>query len=428
MDLVSVVTVATLLALVTGYLALAYRYTLNAMSLPCMSILTSIIYFYFMPALAFSSGEPEFLGIYIESLDAPHFAVLLYSIGAILACLAMPSALRTNPARPRSADKPINTTVLISLFGLCAAAILYQAASGLFNLLGSENYRLATEMSVLQFVNLAFTTLVTITVVALVKYKFNIPSLILLVVVAYILLQSGFRYRLVLLAFAATASFLLVKGIRVRTTHVLGAALLGIICSNAIGMSRTYGSGIDLSDLQDFRADEMLRSFGGEVGPIFSFYHIASNPLPPAIFFQPWTVGVTSLIPRFLWPDKPYPEYLELYQLGFGAGVGRTAGVAAPQHVEMLLQFGWAGLPILAFIYFALALILLKHINRLHYDTRIVGFALVPLMFGFYMQSRGYFFQFFSDCLFAFGPLFLLNMWLQRRSPILKRSAAIIDR
>jgi hypothetical protein len=94
------------------------------------------------------------------------------------------------------------------------------------------------------------------------------------------------------------------------------------------------------------------------------------------------------------------------------------AGVAAPQHVEMLLQFGWFGMVPLAFLYFSIAALLIYKLSRLGREARIAGCSMAPAFFGFYMQTRGYFFQVFADALFIFGPLFAMHIASRLRATV----------
>ena len=137
--------------------------------------------------------------------------------------------------------------------------------------------------------------------------------------------------------------------------------------------------------------------------------YTAENTLPEYITYEPWLVGIARLIPSFIWSDKPSAEYLRNFIAGTTVANADQAGVAAPQHVEMLYQFGWFGLPVLAFIYYGLACLLVGKLLKTSRETRIAGCALVPAYFGFYMQTRGYFFQVLADGLFMFGPFFLIN-------------------
>jgi len=91
------------------------------------------------------------------------------------------------------------------------------------------------------------------------------------------------------------------------------------------------------------------------------------------------------------------------------------AGIAAPQHVEILVQMGWWGLFPLAFLYFSLAGWLVKSLAHRGYEARLAGCATVPPFFGYYMQTRGYFFATLADGLFMFVPLFLLNLNMRLR-------------
>jgi hypothetical protein len=94
-----------------------------------------------------------------------------------------------------------------------------------------------------------------------------------------------------------------------------------------------------------------------------------------------------------------------------GAAVAgaETSGTAAPQHVEILFQFGWWGLLPVAFCYFWIAGWLVRRVAFTSREARLAGCALIPFFFGFYMQTRGYFFQIFGSALFVLGPLFILS-------------------
>ena len=179
--------------------------------------------------------------------------------------------------------------------------------------------------------------------------------------------------------------------------------------SNLIGMVRRYGQGIDYNNLGE-ASEEHVSSFSGEAGIVYTLGYIADHRLPDFVMFEPWTVGLARLIPSFIWQDKPTLSYGR-YILDITETNSFGAGVAAPQHVEMLFQFGWFGLPLLAFIYFYIIAYLIHRLNLLGYEARVAGCSLAPVFFGFYMQSRGYFFQILSDGLFIFGPMFLVHLF-----------------
>lgn len=406
----------TMAFMIYAYFVSARTFTLGAMSLPALMLSTSFIYFYLMPALSFTGRDAEFLGMHIDSLQWPHLAVGLYAAGGVAACFAARGSLSVDPGIPYPKDRRVNMFMLTLLATSAVIATVTHVALGRMNIRASDDYQWSNDVGEYAFINLFFTMMVPLSIVYLVRDKFGVRSLAALTAASFVLLMTGFRYRLIFMAFAVTAAFLILRGKRVRTAFVLPCLLLGLLANNAMVNARTYGAGVNLSKLSDVTPTEILQSFGGEVGPLFSFSFIADNPIAEFIMADPWSIAVARLIPSFLWKDKPTPDYLYISLGGFPK-YAKEAGVAAPQHVEMLLQFGWLGLPILAFIYFRLAIVLLDFLGRRGLEVRVAAFALVPVFFGFYMPTRGYFFQILSDGLFTFGPLFLLTVGSRAANP-----------
>lgn len=407
--IVSEISLLTLAFLVYAYFVSTQTFTLGAMSLPAVLLSTTIIYFYLMPALSFAGRDADFLGMHIDSLEWPHLAVGLYAAGAMAACFAGRRSLSIEPALPYPNDRRVNMFMLILLTLAALAATVAHVSLGRMNIRLSDDYQLARDVSEYAFLNLFFTMMVPLSVVYLIRDNFGPRSLAALAAASFILLMTGFRYRLIFMTFAVTAAFIMVRGIKVRTAFVWASLLIGLLGNNIIVNTRQYGAGVDLDKIKDSTLTDILQSFGGEVGPLFSFSFIADNPIQEYILAEPWLIAAARLIPSFLWKDKPTPDYLYISLGGFPMNA-KAAGVAAPQHVEMLLQFGWIGLPILAFVYFRLAIVLLDRLSRRGREIRIAAFALVPVFFGFYMPTRGYFFQILSDGLFTFGPLLLLTI------------------
>jgi len=63
----------------------------------------------------------------------------------------------------------------------------------------------------------------------------------------------------------------------------------------------------------------------------------------------------------------------------------------------------------MAFCYFWIAGWLIRRVAFTGREVRLAGCTLIPFYFGYYMQTRGYFFQAFADGLFILGPMFILN-------------------
>jgi hypothetical protein len=402
--------IVTLAFLVVAYFSAAQAFTLGAMSLPCILLATSVIYFCVMPVLAFPDGKGQFLGLYIDSLEWPHLAVGLYALGGVAAAYVSRRTLSIEPAAEYATDRPINARMLVVLATLASLGIVLLVAMGRLNPFGAdETNPIIADGDSLRFVNLFLTMIVPLCLVYLVRSNFNIRSLTALGVGTFFILLSGFRYRLIFVAFTVTAAYLMVRRIKPHTAFVLVVMLVGLLGTNFLVNARTRGAGLDLSRIQGMSVTDIMQSFGGEVGPLFSFSNVTNYPIQQLYYFDPWIVGIARLVPSAIWKDKPAPDYLYIPLEGFPVDA-KAAGVAIPQQAEILLQFGWIGLPIQAFIYFWIATFILARLSRLGRDVRIAAFALTPIFFGFYMQTRGYFFQTLSDGLFTFGPLFLLHI------------------
>jgi hypothetical protein len=224
-----------------------------------------------------------------------------------------------------------------------------------------------------------------------------------------VFLVAGFRFRIAILMIAVAASYCLTRGRKIGVVTGAIGITVALMVFNAIGHARRYGVGLDLSSLDGIEWSELLSSFGGEVGPIFALFGVIQYPPSELIGADPWIIAIARLVPSFMWPDKPYPDYLMHYTIAFDDITRRSAGIAGPQQAEVLMQFGWPGLLFLPFIYFLIVIYISKRISRLGREARIAGAALIPGVFGFYMQQRGYFFQNLCEMLFIIGPLFLVN-------------------
>ena len=411
-DLVeSTVSLLSLVPLVMIFVLSAKSSPYGAVSLPCMTMLTSFIYFYLMPVLTLATGDPGFFGIFITSLEKTHMATALYAIGAGAAFLFHWRTLQVNPAATKTREPEFAPLVFGLIWGIVVLGLVVQIATGRLNLAGAEDYQAIDAEGVSQFAFLtqSYNMMVSLTIVALVRDRFGTRSLLLLLVVLVVFLQAGFRFRIMIMLAGIGTAYAFQHGRRIGVLATTAGMMAALVIVNVVGSIRSYGQGVRLDALDQIQTDSLLSSFGGEFGIVYVLSYTADNPLPDPVTFEPWIVGFARLVPSFLWQDKPVATYMRYFISGTTVANADKAGIAAPQHVEMLYQFGWIGLPVLAFIYFGFAATLVTQLLRLERSVRIAGCALVPSYFGFYMQTRGYFFQIFADGLFIFLPLFMLQ-------------------
>ena len=404
----------TFALLMAGYIWWSMRASLHALSLPCVMILTTIVYFYLMPLAYLADGDFGFYGSYLTTMDRCFWAVALYAAGALLACAVRPSALVGDPRIVTGREGAIRWQGFWTLAVLAGAGVLAKIYLGQLNFTGDDI--VSVDVQNLNFLQLSDSIIIALVVVYLVYDKFHYRSLLALLVALAIFLTDGFRFRIVNILAATVIAFMIQRNIKIRTLYVVGGSLLGITVLNAIGMSRKYGQGVDLSHIQGKSFTDLFLSYGSEIGPVFVMNNMANIP-PPKVLFDPWIVAVTRLVPSFIWPTKPFPDYALFYTAGFDDPRAVTAGIAATQQSEFFLQFGWIGLPVLAFLFYTIALAVQKQLKRLAPEVRIAGTALIPPLFGFCAQQRGYSFQVLYELLFTLGPLWIIS----------RRGAAVRD-
>ncbi len=407
----------SLAAIAATFLISAFASPLGALSLPCITMLTSLIYFYLMPVVALARGDEGFFGMYIGDLTWAHTAVLLYALGAAAAFAARRRVLNADPALSYPWDRGLNKRVFQALWLVAIAGNFALWAQGKLNITADAGYRLNQEgMSQLAFLTQSTNLLVPLTLVLLIRQRFNWWSLLVLAVVLFVFLQAGFRSRIMILLTATAATFALQRRIKIGILKGALGFAIALPLVIVLGTVRRYGEGIDISALNKENLEAASGSFAGEFSLVYVLDYLTAHPLPPPSPFEPWLVAIARVVPSFLWPDKPVAAYLSHFIAGAAAPGAETAGIAAPQQAEILLQMGWWGLFPLAFLYFSIAGWLVKRFAYRGLDVRLAGCTLIPPFFGFYMQTRGYFFQILADGLFMLAPLFLLNIGMKRRS------------
>ncbi len=381
----------------------------GALSLPSMTILTSMLYFFILPMLFVLSGEESFYGLGMEGLPSAQIAMALYMLGAVIAFTFGRRLLLRHPLTPLPVERLPNSTAYWGVFAVLALVIASKFYLGAISFGGQQVASVDAEVSGLGFLNLAYSALIGMTIYTLINTRFSAAALLLFIVVLGVFLLDGFRFRMVVLCSAAAVSWCVYKRFRPGLLLVGGAIVVGLVIFNIIGMTRTYGRGIDLAGIEGRGFQELLQSVGGEIGPVFVLSHLTVRETD-FLFLEPWYVAIARLVPSAIWPGKPYPDYLLAYQQGFPDPRIITSGVAGTQHAEFYMQLGWTGLPILAFGFFMLAVWTTNRLLTLSPAARLAGLSIMPALVGFYAQQRGYTFQIICEYIFTLAPLFLIHI------------------
>lgn len=378
-----------------------------------MTIITGIIYFFFLPLVYVLSGEETFFDLDMKGLPSAQIAMALYMIGAVTAFTFGREVLRRHPLAPLRVERLLNSHIYLAVLAILALAIVAKFISGSLKFGAQVVADVSYEASGLNFLNLAFSSLISMTIYTLIQKKFSPAALLLFTMVLALFLLDGFRFRIVILCSAAALSWFGYKGIRPRQVVVGLGIMVGFIISNFIGMTRNYGQGIDLSAAEGSSFKDIAQAVGGEIGPVFTLSHLTQRG-SDFLLFEPWVLAISRFIPSAIWPNKPYPEYLLKYPEGFPDPAAMFGGIAGTQHAEFYMQFGWIGLPIVAFGFFMLVVWTIKQLLMLSPSARLAGVSIMPGLVGFYCQQRGYAFQLLCEYIFTLAPLFLIHIGRKR--------------
>lgn len=396
----------------------------GALSLPSIMILTGMIYFYVFPVLFLQAGNEMFYGLTLDGFIWPQVALALYMAGAFIAFFMGRRIWQRDPGTAVGPPVKVNPIALYALMAAIALAVLVRFLLGFLSLGEAESVDEANLASNVNFLNLAFSAAIPLVVWNLIRTRFSVISLLILALVLFFFVLDGFRFRIVILVSASAIAYCYYRNIKPGMGLVAAAMLSGMFVSNVIEQTRQYGRGIDLERIDGVETADLVLGVGGEIGPVFVLTHLTQRP-SDLIQAEPWVVAIARFVPTFLWPDKPYPDYLLAYSAGFPDTRASTSGLAGTQHAEFFMQFGWTGLPFMAFGFVMLAIWIIKRLSYLSPEARLAGMAIVPSLFGFYAQQRGYAFQFLCELIFTMLPLFWLHFeFFRRKGPAMRRAAA----
>lgn len=400
----------TTLLLVRALQFYSNRTELGYLSLPCILTLTCIFYFIAMPLSSLTSGIDNFMGLVISSPLNLLAMLWLYLIGAFL---GIEQAFKCNPTGDDVFFQPaFRSEALMWLFAV--VGIFYLMSQGSLQLLGAE-FSLANQRqeSQLLFILQALNLIMPLTLIVAIRRRFDRVSLILIVFTMYVLVIAGFRYRIVIFLLSLATAYLFTSGRKASLFLLVPSGIAFFFLMVVFGAARQYGAGINLENIDGLDIFASAGSFGAEIGVALATAYIAENPPSPPYYLEPWIIGFTRLVPSFLWPGKPEPVYLSYIVGGTDVVGAETMGIAFAQPGEILLQFGFAGVLIISAIYFFIGsrLSLIGRNSGCEYGITL--YSICPAFFGYYMVSRGYFFQILADGLFTLGAPLLL-MWLSR--------------
>lgn len=240
------------------------------------------------------------------------------------------------------------------------------------------------------------------------------PTLVLWLLAALGIYTSlGFRYRLVLLAIPLLLLWFMARRKRPSLAVISIFAVCFIAINGLIGLTRSYGSGLNLNALEGRGTADFFDAGFGEAEVFYASAGVIKNAPSRYPFVGPAPLVATLLfpIPRTLFPDKPDATYVNDATALLYGGETFARGSVLINYAEYYLIAGWPSLIALS----TLLGWLLRRLWNWFLIRKDEPFAqvlyLLTSSYLYVVVSRGYLPQVVMLFAFTVAPLF----WLYRR-------------
>ena len=248
------------------------------------------------------------------------------------------------------------------------------------------------------------------------------PQLLLWVLAAAGIFTSlGFRFRLVLLAVPMLLLWYLVRQKRPNLAAV-GLLMAGLIfMAGFVGLTRSYGRGLDLSAVEERSAGEIFAEGLGGESQVFltTSGMMAITPgLYPYVGLQPLISVLQFPIPKAWFPDKDTFGYLKRAIETLFNSPSLGLGAALLCYGEWFLMAGWPSLILMSVLLGWLLRCLWNWLLIRQTEPLALTLYALSVSFVYLVVSRGYLAQVVAGAVFTLGPLF----WIYRRwsRPVLR--------
>lgn len=239
----------------------------------------------------------------------------------------------------------------------------------------------------------------------------------------------GFRYRVVTLLVPMAILWFLARGRR-PSLALLSLGGVGLLLfAGVIGLTRSYGLGLDLTTLQGLSFGELFSS-GFQETHVFLITGAVIENTPRTYDFvglQPLISTLFIPIPSALLPNKGSAEYV-LGAVQYLFPIGRehfASGAAFMGYGEYYLMAGWVSLAAMGVLLGGLLRCLWNWFSPRRQEVLAQVTYVCACGYLYVVVSRGYLPQVVT--LFAFGvaPLFVLYYWQAR--PVQSRQVVVVS-
>lgn len=287
-----------------------------------------------------------------------------------------------------------------------ARELLRGTGGGIFAEDGLANYFLLALNFLIPGVCLQFTTWVC--------NRRHLPRIVAWLLVSLgIFISLGFRFRIVLLVVPMLLIWYLVRNKRPNPGAVALIVVGLIFVAGFVGMTRGYGSGLDVSAVEGTTNEEIFAEGFGEAQVFFTTSGmIAATPaFNPYVGIQPLLSVLQFPIPRAWYPDKDTFGYLQRSIENLYNSTTLGMGAAVLCYGEWFLMAGWPSLILMSLAFGWLLRCLWNWTLIRRHEPLALAIYAVVVSYLYLVVSRGYLSQVVAGGVFTLGPL----VWTYRR-------------
>jgi hypothetical protein len=418
--------VGVLMLLIGGAFVAAYRSRDQTMFWSPLTLFAAVFAYYFVvgPLLALGFGSTSAYGVDFRPMMWKAWLAGLLGLASIYAGFAIrtkrfkdrlvagiPPELRRRFWRYFFALAGLGAVGFVYLAyvsGQSLATLLLPIHGGLgLDLSSSEREGLAAGNYLLLLINVFIPAMCLLSALQLDQ---PLPRRLLLVIlpavqVAFFYASLGFRHRIVILALSMAATTYLMRRKRPNPgTLVLSAAGI-VLGAGLIVMTRSYGRGLDLSQIAGLGLVDVFLGGFNDAGTFFTTALVIDS-IPstfPYVGLNPLWIALTIPVPRTLWPNKPFPLFLEY----FGSLTG-TQGQAVPVVGEHYMMAGWVGIVVGGLIIGIIYRCFWEFYRANPGNPLVVTLYAVSWALCFPVVNRGYLAQTLMEFFFDLLPLVVL--------------------
>lgn len=384
--------------------------------------------YYFAPLLMFGMGETDRFGVDVTpyGLTATAFVILghvAFTLGYFLkdsnASKSRESRLFVEPSNIVTAAHL--SFVLWTLF--LTVVLVYQSSRGFSvsyilsgGMIGSSDSGI--EEGGLQFLSYFSYSLISSWLLIYCYSQNQFIKIITFVITTSVIFFGGTRAAILIPLLCPLVYSYVIKR-KSPSILSIGSAVLALVMLFAVMQVARAGvrSG-DGFNIAGETLSSLFEPFQAEIDDFKAFYAVLGVvPAKHDYLFGSTMIGysLVLLVPRALWPGKPYPETYEIVRLAFG-DYAVKAGVAYPGIAEYYVEFGVIGI-VVCMLILGIVCSWMKglYINSSGRSLALALYSvLLPALFQFII--RGYMPQNLTMVLFLLFPIYLILRVDRKRS------------